>query len=29
MIGGETTMVAGVILLAISPWLRKLMHGVN
>jgi POT family proton-dependent oligopeptide transporter len=29
MVGGETTMVAGVILLAISPWLRKLMHGVN
>jgi POT family proton-dependent oligopeptide transporter len=29
MVGGEMTMVAGVILLAISPWLRKLMHGVN
>ena len=29
MVGGETTMVAGVILLAISPWLKKLMHGVN
>jgi len=29
MIGGEMTMVAGVILLAISPWLRKIMHGVN
>lgn len=28
MVGGESTMVAGVILLAISPWLRKLMHGV-
>jgi len=28
MVGGETTMVAGVILLAISPWLKKLMHGV-
>jgi POT family proton-dependent oligopeptide transporter len=28
MIGGETTMVAGVILLAISPWLKKIMHGV-
>ena len=29
MVGGETTMIAGVILLAISPWLRKLMHGVK
>jgi POT family proton-dependent oligopeptide transporter len=29
LVGGETTMVAGVILLAISPWLRKLMHGVK
>ena len=29
MVGGESTMIAGVILLAISPWLRKLMHGVN
>jgi POT family proton-dependent oligopeptide transporter len=29
LVGGEMTMVAGVILLAISPWLRKLMHGVN
>ena len=29
MIGGETTMIAGVILLAISPWLRKIMHGVK
>jgi proton-dependent oligopeptide transporter, POT family len=29
MLGGEMTMGAGVILLAISPWLRKLMHGVN
>jgi POT family proton-dependent oligopeptide transporter len=29
MVGGETTMVAGVILLAISPWLKKLMHGVK
>ena len=28
MVGGETTMVAGVILLIISPWLKKLMHGV-
>ena len=28
MVGGESTMVAGVILLAISPWLRKIMHGV-
>jgi POT family proton-dependent oligopeptide transporter len=29
MVGGETTMVAGVILLAISPWLKKIMHGVK
>ncbi|TPG40424.1 MFS transporter [Sphingomonas koreensis] len=29
MTGGEMTMGAGVILLAISPWLKKLMHGVN
>jgi POT family proton-dependent oligopeptide transporter len=29
MVGGEMTMAAGVILLAISPWLRKLMHGVS
>ena len=29
MVGGESTMVAGVILLAISPWLRKIMHGVK
>ena len=29
MVGGETTMIAGVILLAISPWLRRLMHGVD
>jgi proton-dependent oligopeptide transporter, POT family len=29
MVGGETTMIAGVILLAISPWLRKIMHGVK
>jgi len=28
MIGGESTMVAGAILLAISPWLKKIMHGV-
>src|SRR5690348_6741826 len=28
MVGGESTMVAGVILLAISPWLKKIMHGV-
>ncbi|HEX5237592.1 MAG TPA: peptide MFS transporter [Sphingomicrobium sp.] len=28
MVGGEMTMVAGVILLAISPLLKKLMHGV-
>jgi POT family proton-dependent oligopeptide transporter len=29
MTGGELTMIAGVVLLAISPWLKKLMHGVN
>ena len=29
MVGGETTMIAGVILLAISPWLRKIMHGIK
>jgi POT family proton-dependent oligopeptide transporter len=29
MVGGEMTMIAGVILLAISPWLKKLMHGVK
>src|SRR5690348_4838046 len=29
MVGGESTMVAGVILLAISPWLKKIMHGVK
>jgi POT family proton-dependent oligopeptide transporter len=29
MTGGELTMLAGVILLAISPWLKKLMHGVK
>jgi proton-dependent oligopeptide transporter, POT family len=29
MVGGEMTMAAGVILLAISPWLKKLMHGVD
>jgi len=29
MTGGELTIVAGVILLAISPWLKKLMHGVT
>ena len=29
MVGGEMTMIAGAILLAISPWLRKLMHGVK
>jgi len=27
MTGGELTMIAGVILLAISPWLKKIMHG--
>src|SRR5260221_3570094 len=26
LVGGEMTMAAGVILLAISPWLRRLMH---
>jgi len=29
MTGGELTMIAGVVLLAISPWLKKLMHGVT
>lgn len=29
MTGGELTMGAGVILLVISPWLKKLMHGVT
>ena len=29
MTGGEMTIGAGVILLAISPWLKKLMHGVD
>jgi POT family proton-dependent oligopeptide transporter len=29
MTGGVLTMIAGVVLLAISPWLRKLMHGVT
>ena len=29
LVGGEMTMVAGVILLAISPWLKKIMHGVT
>jgi POT family proton-dependent oligopeptide transporter len=29
MVGGEMTMIAGVILLVISPWLRRLMHGVK
>ena len=28
MTGGELTIVAGVILFAISPWLKKIMHGV-
>jgi POT family proton-dependent oligopeptide transporter len=28
MVGGEMTMGAGVLLLLISPWLKKLMHGV-
>jgi len=27
--GGELTIGAGVVLLAISPWLKKLMHGVK
>jgi POT family proton-dependent oligopeptide transporter len=29
LVGGEMTMAAGVVLLVISPWLKKLMHGVN
>jgi POT family proton-dependent oligopeptide transporter len=29
MVGGESTMIAGVVLLAISPWLRRIMHGVK
>jgi POT family proton-dependent oligopeptide transporter len=29
MVGGESTMIAGVILLAISPWLKRIMHGVK
>jgi POT family proton-dependent oligopeptide transporter len=29
MTGGEMTIGAGIVLLAISPWLRKLMHGVT
>jgi len=29
MVGGEMTMGAGVLLLLISPWLKKIMHGVN
>ncbi|HEX3676306.1 MAG TPA: peptide MFS transporter [Sphingomicrobium sp.] len=29
MVGGKLTMIAGAILLAISPLLRKLMHGVK
>ncbi|MGZ2411634.1 proton-dependent oligopeptide transporter, POT family [Sphingomonas sp. F9_3S_D5_B_2] len=29
MTGGELTIGAGVLLLLISPWLKKLMHGVN
>ena len=29
MTGGELTIGAGVLLLAISPWLRKIMHGVK
>jgi proton-dependent oligopeptide transporter, POT family len=29
MTGGELTIGAGVLLLVISPWLKKIMHGVN
>ena len=29
MVGGEMTMAAGVVLLVISPWLKKIMHGVK
>jgi len=29
MTGGELTIGAGIVLLLISPWLRKLMHGVK
>jgi len=29
MTGGELTIGAGVVLLVISPWLKKLMHGVT
>lgn len=29
MTGGEMTIAAGVLLLAVSPWLKKIMHGVN
>jgi POT family proton-dependent oligopeptide transporter len=29
MTGGELTIGAGIVLLAISPWLRKIMHGVK
>ncbi len=29
MTGGELTIGAGILLLAISPWLKKLMHGVT
>jgi POT family proton-dependent oligopeptide transporter len=29
MTGGELTIGAGLILLLISPWLKKIMHGVN
>jgi POT family proton-dependent oligopeptide transporter len=29
MTGGEMTIGAGILLLVISPWLKKIMHGVN
>jgi POT family proton-dependent oligopeptide transporter len=29
MTGGELTIGAGVLLLVISPWLKRLMHGVD
>jgi POT family proton-dependent oligopeptide transporter len=29
MTGGELTIGAGILLLVISPWLRKIMHGVK
>ncbi|MGN6277494.1 MAG: peptide MFS transporter [Sphingomonas sp.] len=29
LLGGEMTIGAGIVLLAISPWLKKIMHGVT